>query len=103
LAAELPLLRSAKIVVVENSSNGSTKYVKHVVVARSPVLFIIPCGDPACQDGGHDITSEVMHAFRRQLVSAEGESACGGTTGSVPCRHNIQFTLSAEYASATTP
>jgi hypothetical protein len=100
LAAELPLLRSARIEIVENVANGNTKYVKHVVVARSPVLFIIPCGDPTCKDGGHDITGEVMRAFRRQLASAVGESACGGTTGSAQCRRSIQFTLSAAYAEA---
>ena len=98
MAAELPLLRSARIEIVENVANGSTKYSKHVVVARSPVLFIIPCGDPACKDGGHDITSEVMRAFRQHLASAVGESACGGTTGSAQCRRSIQFTVTAQYA-----
>jgi hypothetical protein len=100
LAAELPLLRSARIEIVENVANGSTKYTKHVVVARSPVLFIIPCGDPACKDGGHDITNEVMRAFRQHLKSAVGESSCGGTTGSAQCRRSIQFTVTAEYADA---
>jgi hypothetical protein len=95
LAAELPLLRSARIEIVDS---GGTKYARHVVVARSPALFIIPCGDPTCVDGGHDITSEVMHALRRHLESAVGESSCGGTTGSAQCRRSIQFTLTAGYA-----
>jgi hypothetical protein len=103
LAAELPLLRSARLEIVENVTNGTTKYAKHIVVARSPVLFIIPCGDPTCKDGGHDITTEVMHAFRRHLQSAVGESACGGTTGSAQCRRSIQFTLTAEYVDAASP
>jgi hypothetical protein len=95
LAAEFPLLRTARIEIVDS---GSTKYARHVVVARSPALFIVPCGDPACKDGGHDITHEVMDAFRRRLETATGESSCGGTTGSAQCRRSIQFTLTAGYA-----
>jgi hypothetical protein len=97
LAAEFPLLRVARIEIVDS---GGTKYARHVVVARSPALFIIPCGDPACKDGGHDITNEVMHAFRVRLETAVGESSCGGTVGSAQCRRSIQFTLTAEYADA---
>jgi hypothetical protein len=97
LADELPLLRSARIEIVDS---GGTKYLRHVVVARSPALFIIPCGDPACKDGGHDITSEVMSAFRRRLETAVGESSCGGMTGSAQCRRTIQFTVTATYADA---
>lgn len=100
LTAEVPLLRSARIEIVDNSANGSNKYSKHVVVARSPALFIVPCSDPACRDGDHDITSEVMHAFRQQLESLVGESSCRGMTGSAECRRSIQFTLTAEYAKA---
>jgi hypothetical protein len=95
----LPGLRSAKLAVTELVANGATKYIKHIVVARSPVLFIIPCGDPVCQDGGHDITSELMSAFRKRLATASGESACTGTTGTAECRRSIQYTLTAEYAS----
>ncbi|MDB4975623.1 MAG: hypothetical protein JWN48_3964 [Myxococcaceae bacterium] len=98
LAAEIPTLRSAKIQVTELVPTGSTKHVKHVIVARAPALFIIPCGDSTCQDGGHDITPYLMSAFRRKLTTFEGEDSCGGTSGSAQCSRSIRYTLNAEYA-----
>jgi hypothetical protein len=99
LVAEVPSLRSARILIIEQVPTGSTRHTKHVVVARAPALFVIPCGDTTCQDGGHDITSQVMSAFRRRLLTAQGEDACGGMSGSAPCGRSIRFELTAEYAS----
>lgn len=96
LAAAFPWLRSARIEITEQVPNGITRYTKHIVVARSPALFIIPCGDALCQDGGHDITAVIMDAFRKRLASAEGESSCVGTTGTAQCGRSIQFVLTAE-------
>jgi hypothetical protein len=98
LLAEVPSLRSARILIIEQVPTGSMRHTKHIVVARAPALFIIPCGVPACQDGGHDITSHVMSALRRRLPTAQGEDACGGTSGSAPCGRSIRFELTAEYA-----
>ncbi|MDB4986315.1 MAG: hypothetical protein JWN04_1493 [Myxococcaceae bacterium] len=98
LATEIPSLRSAKIQVTELVPTGSTKHVKHVIVARAPALFIIPCGDATCQDGGHDITPYLMSAFRRRQTTFEGESGCGGTSGSAQCSRSIRYQLIAEYA-----
>lgn len=98
LAAEVPLLRSARIQVTEQVPTGSTKHVKLVVVARAPALFIIPCGDQTCKDGGHDITAALMSAFRMRQTAAEGEDACGGTVGTASCSRSIRYQLTAEYA-----
>lgn len=98
LASEVPTLRSAKILVTELVPTGSTKHVKHVVVARAPALFVIPCGDPTCQDGGHDITGDLMYALRRRLTTAEGEDGCQGMSGSAQCGRSIKYQLIAEYA-----
>lgn len=96
LAAAFPWLRSARIEIAEQVPNGGSRYIKHIVVARSPALFIIPCGDPLCEDGGHNITAVLMDAFRKRLATASGESYCEGTTGSASCRRSIQFVLTAE-------
>jgi hypothetical protein len=98
LAAEVPALRSARILIVEQVPTGSTRHTRHVIVSRAPALFIVPCGDPSCLEGGHDITAHVMSAFRRRLSKAEGEDGCGGSCGSAPCGRSIRFELSAEYA-----
>jgi hypothetical protein len=101
LAAEVPRLRSARIQVTEQVPTGSSKHVKHVVVARAPALFIIPCGDASCQDGGHDITAHLMSAFRRLQTTAEGEDACGGMSGTAQCGRSIRYQLTAEYGEPT--
>jgi hypothetical protein len=100
LSAEVPMLTSVRIEVVEKVPNGTTKHVKLIVVARAPALFVIACGDHTCQDGGHDITSYVMSALRSQRAHFEGESACSGMTGSAPCARTITYQVSAEYAAA---
>jgi hypothetical protein len=101
LAAEIPALRTARIQVVEHVPTGSNRYVKHVVVARAPALFILSCGDPSCQEGGYDITRTLMNAFRRQLASCEGTDTCCGMSGSAQCGRSITYQLSAEYAAPT--
>jgi hypothetical protein len=103
LATEVPALRSARIEIVEQVPTGSTKHVKLVVVARAPALFLIPCGDATCQDGGHDITAQLMSAFRRRLTTAKGEDSCGGMSGTAQCGRSIQYTVTAEYADPSSP
>jgi hypothetical protein len=98
LANEVPSLRSARILVIEQVPTGSTRHVKHVVVARAPALFVIPCGDPTCQEGGHDITHALMSAFRRRQTQADGEDGCGGMSGTAQCGRSIRWELTAEYA-----
>ena len=97
MAEKIPLLRCAKIEIIEHVANGSTRYIKRVA-ERSPALFVIPCGDAKCQDGGHDITAELMHWLHQRLLTASGEHRCAGMTGSAECLRRIQFTLTAEYA-----
>lgn len=99
LAAAFPWLRGARLEITEDFPNGSTRHIKHIVVARSPALFIIPCGDAGCCNGGHDITAVLMQAFRKRLAGATGESYCVGTIGSADCKRRIHFTLSAECES----
>jgi hypothetical protein len=97
LSARVPLLTSLQIEVTQRGLTGTSKHKKLVVVTRSPALFTMACGQPACIDGGHDITREVMYALERGHKEYEGESACRGTTGSAPCSGVITYTVSAEF------
>jgi hypothetical protein len=72
--------------------------VKHVVVASAPALFILPCGDAMCQEGGYDITRVLMAALRRRLPRCEGNETCSGMSGSAQCGRSIDYLLTAEYA-----
>lgn len=100
LNAAVPDLEALQIAVTEHSAAGATKYVKHIIVERAPSLFMIVCGDERCQEGGHDITNEIMHALRTHRTHHEGEHECAGTTGSAPCTRRINYELSARYALA---
>lgn len=103
LAAEVPTLTNLRIEVTEHGANGTTKHVKLVVVARAPALFVVGCGQAACLEGGHDITSEVMSALRSRRTEYRGESSCGGTTGSAPCTRTISYRVEAGYSDPQAP
>lgn len=97
LKALVPELSTLQIAVSEEHAGGSSKHVKHVVVERAPALFVIPCGDSNCLDGGHDLTHEIMSSLRSRATTASGDSACGGMTGSAPCPRRIHYDLTAVY------
>jgi hypothetical protein len=98
LAVEVPALTSLRIEVTEHVPNGTSKHVKLVVIAHAPALFIITCGETACQDGGHDITREVMWALRSRQAEATGSGSCDGTIGNGHCTRRITYRMLAEYA-----
>jgi len=97
LAALIPDLAGLQISVTEHSAAGSSKHLKHFVVERAPSLFVIVCGDERCQEGGHDITTEVMQALRSRRATQTGDHECSGTTGSAPCTRRIDYEITAKY------
>ena len=66
LAAQVPDLVSLRLEIEERSSSAATqpKYLRRIVVASAPALFFIPCADPHCIDGGHDVTWPVMQSLQ---------------------------------------
>lgn len=94
-------LESLRLELEERSGDtgASPKYTRRFVVARAPALFFVPCGDPRCLDGGHDLTSTVMHALRRQQTTFEADDTCGGALGSSQCSRVLHFDGIAEYRS----
>lgn len=98
LLSEVPDLKSLRIEIVEQLPTGTSKHVKLVVVARAPAVFVIPCGDGDCQDGGHDLTHEMLWSLRSRQRWASGASDCSGTVRSGNCSRRITYQLSAEYA-----
>ena len=97
LLREVPGLKSLRIEIVEHLSTGTSKHVKLVVVAHAPALFDIPCGDPDCQDGGHDVTRELMGSLRARERDASGKSDCPGSVRSGNCNRRITYQMKAEY------
>ena len=102
LAVTIPALQGLRLEVLEHSSSISHPehtHVRHVVVASAPALFVVPCHDTQCKDGGHDLTNEILAALRTQKVRFEGEDACSGVVGSAGCSRILGYVAVAEYHS----
>lgn len=97
LASEAPGLKALRIEIIEHVPTGTTKHVKLVVVAHAPALFVIPCGDADCHDGGHDLTREVMWSLRAREREMSGASNCEGSVRSGNYNRRITYRVSAEY------
>ena len=103
LAHEAPDLVSLRLEIEERSDISSVsqpKYIRRIVVASAPALFLIPCGDPSCADGGHDVTSMIMHALRSHRSAFDGEDGCHGSIGTGSCSRVLRFEAVAEYRTA---
>ena len=88
LSEELPNLAALKLTVEERRPTAVTaesKYVRHVIVDRAPALFDIPCGDPSCSGGGHDVTQQLMRQLRAAQAEIMVEHECQGGVGASHC------------------
>lgn len=100
LAAEVPDLLSLKLHVGERAGGAPVAepgHVRRIVVEHAPALFLLPCGDSRCTDGGHDITYAVMRALREHRTTFSGEDHCTGAIGSASCGRTLHFEAEAEY------
>ena len=93
----VPELVTLRLVMEERYPLGSTKHTRHVVVAHSAALFVVPCGDAACDSTGHDITSEVLRALATRTARAESQHPCDGYVGGAACSRTLHFVIEAEY------
>jgi hypothetical protein len=102
LTEVVPALRGLRLEIEERSGSSAVsnpKYTRRVVVATAPALFLIPCGDPSCNDGGHDVTASIMQALRSGRTEFDGEDGCSGATGSASCTRVMHYEAVADYAS----
>ena len=100
LLERVPELTGLRLEVEERraSSNAAdSKHVRHVVVDRAPALFFLPCGDPACKDGGHDVTSPLMRGLMGRETKFEAEDTCSGSVGTAPCGRVLHVVGIATY------
>ena len=97
LSTQVPGLTSLQFAIEERVGVTGTKHLRRFVIDRQPALFLMPCGDPRCVDGGHDLTYDVMRALRARERSFHGSDECTGTVGSSPCGRVVSFEATAEY------
>ncbi len=99
LRSKVPTLTSLKLEIEEQNGVGSTRHMRYVVLDRAPALFLVPCGDPRCVDGEHDLTATVMYALGSRKTSFHGDDGCTGSVGSGYCARVLHFAATAEYCS----
>jgi hypothetical protein len=101
LHAEIPRLATLKLELEERrggSAVGGTGHIRHIVVDSAPALFIIPCSERNCVDGGHDLTRDILDALERAEVRFEGEHACRGHVGNIECENVLRYTGVATFS-----
>jgi hypothetical protein len=102
LAAVVPELASLRIELSEKRGDvgiADASHIKRVVVEHAPALFLLPCGESSCRDGGHDITRAVLRGLETKSTTYTGDDPCNGQTGSAPCARTLVFTAYATYKS----
>jgi hypothetical protein len=100
LADEAPELEQFKLEFSEWSHGraiADSSRVRHIVVKSAAAFFEVPCGDPRCKDGGHDLTREVMLNVRKRQPTFAGRDRCSGYVGQRPCARSLQFVAHAEF------
>ena len=99
LLAEVPDLVSLDLSLSESRGEmaGGVTHVRHIVVGSAPALFEIPCGDPSCKEGGHDLTYEIVRALRQRATESDGRDTCNGSVGSASCGRDLHFRAIAVY------
>jgi hypothetical protein len=74
------------------------RYIRRIVVPHAPALFLVPCGDSNCTDGGHDVTGAVIQALRSHRARFTGDEGCRGSLGSgAACNRVLHYDAFAEY------
>lgn len=97
LRDEAPQLISLRLEIDERGGSAAPKYVRHIAVDAAPALFLLPCGDPSCVDGGHDVTAEIMRALRSHSQSFDGTDDCVGSVGTSACSRVVHYSAFAVY------
>ena len=103
LLDEIANLESLKLDITEEQDDiqvPAACRTRHIVVARAPALFEIGCTEPKCEDGGHDLTLDVMHGLRAGEREFSGQDKCHGRVGDRVCGRVLKFVAHAKYSSA---
>jgi len=102
LAAEVPKLAALRLDIEERRPgvvSAEVSHIRRVVVEHAPALFEVPCSDPSCHDGGHDLTHQIMRALQRGEEKFEGEDTCLGQVGNTSCDRILRYVATASYKS----
>ena len=100
LLESVPRLKALKFEVdetIDDRTIPGMRRVRHIMVDQAAALFEIPCSDTKCEEGGHDVTQQVLAALAAHEERFEGSDACNGYVGDNPCKRVLVFTGIAEF------
>lgn len=100
LLLRAPELTSLSLALHERRPEGCVSdnhYIRRIVVEHAHALFEIPCSYPQCEDGGYELTREILYALALQRERFEGEVPCGGQCGAHACTRVLQYVGTATY------
>jgi hypothetical protein len=100
LRDKAPRLESLKLEVDEvrgADAVAGASHIRRVVVEHAPALFVIPCSDRDCKEGGHDVTEPILESLTAEQTSFEGRHACAGQVGAAPCGLTMRYRATATY------
>jgi hypothetical protein len=103
LADEFPALEALSLQIKQFRPEGGaadSDHIRRVVVENAPALFHLPCSERTCQDGGYEITPDVMRALRAGQSRFEGESVCNGRVGNNPCNRRLRYVGTAVFSAS---
>lgn len=99
---EVPRLKTLRLEVEERRGTatlGESKHVRHIIVDRAPALFVLPCGDSLCKEGGHDVTGPLLDGLKRGQEEFAVEDTCYGQLGTTTCERIVKVVVRATYGS----
>ena len=85
------------------SAVGGTRYIRRVVLASAPALFEVPCSDPRCENGGYDVTDEILSALASRRTVFEGQRSCPGHSSMHDCGRILRYVATATYREEQKP
>lgn len=100
LRDKVPGLESLKLEIDEvrgAEAVAGASHIRRVVVEHAPALFVIPCSDRECKEGGHDVTEPILADLGAQKQAFDGQHACAGQVGTAPCGLTMRYRATATY------
>ncbi|HEX2731993.1 MAG TPA: hypothetical protein VHM70_10315 [Polyangiaceae bacterium] len=104
LLDEVPKLKTLVLSLRDMRSShpiAGSERKQHVVVSRAAGLFEIACAEPRCEEGGHDLTREILDHLRSGKTEFSGESECRGMLVNTGCTRVLQYVANATYGNGT--
>jgi hypothetical protein len=95
-----PKVKSLRLEIEVRGAGGllvETAHARPIVVSHAPALFVFPCQDSGCKEGGHDVTAAICDALRAGKEQFDGEDRCRGHTATAECGRVLRYVATATY------